>query len=144
MDIPHVHQQLEGTLDLQDCYIYSGQLVDSELLYGNPTFDISRPGSRALPRIYRSSDMYTNRDEDTAISFVVWQPLQRNYFRAEKANEQGETQQAIRPVTTLGAHGRTVVFKARSRMEKDRWVMSISAEIDRLQENRSSEIRLLS
>ncbi|TQB68164.1 hypothetical protein MPDQ_003892 [Monascus purpureus] len=151
---PHLHnmcvlsgcrtiKQLEGALDLRDCYIYSGLVVDSDLLYGEHTFDSSRPGHHALPRIYHSSDISTSRDDDTAISFVVWRPLQKNYFRAEEASAQGQAQQTVRPVTTLGVHGRTVVFKARSRVEKDRWVMSIAAEIDRLQEDRQGEIRIV-
>lgn len=131
-------------LDLRDCYIYSGLLTESDVLYTNQTFDSNHPGHRALPRIYLSSDVYTSRDEDTAISFVIWQPLQKNYFRAKEVGEQGEAKQTVRHVTTLGVHGRTVMFKARSRVEKDRWVLSIAAEIDRLQEDRQEDMRIVS
>ena len=47
-------------------------------------------------------------------------------------------------MSTLGVHGRTVVFKARSRVEKDRWVMSIASEIDRMQEEERENIRIVS
>ncbi|KAJ5106026.1 hypothetical protein NUU61_003373 [Penicillium alfredii] len=144
MEIPHIHQQLEATIDLHDCYIYSGLLTETDLLYANQTFDSNNPGLHALPRVYLSSDAFTSRDEDTAITFVVWQPLKKSYFRAEEADAQGQAHRSLRHVSTLGKHGRTIVFKARSRVDKDRWVLSISSEIDRLQEEQHEDIRLVS
>lgn len=143
VEIPHIHQELETTIDLENCYIYSGLLTDSDLLYANQTFDSNRPGHHALPRAYLSTDVYTTCDEDTAISFVIWQPLQKNFFRARERSEQGETKRTLRHVPKLGVHGRTMVFKARSRVEKDRWVLSISSEIDRLQESKQEDIRIV-
>lgn len=143
VEIPHIHQNIETILDLEDCYIYSGLTTESDLLYANRTFDSNRPGHHALPRIYLSSDAYTTCDEDTAITFVVWQPLRKNYFRAQEVGKRGKTKQKIRQVSTLGVPGRTVVFKARGRIERDRWVMSIASEIDRLQEEKPEDIRLI-
>ena len=143
VEVPHIHHELETTLELDNCYIYSGLLTDSDLLYANQTFDSNRPGLHAMPRIYLSTDVYTSCDEDTAISFVLWQPLQKNFFRAEEPGKRGRTRQTLRQVTKLGVHGRTTVFKARSRVEKDRWVLSISSEIDRLQESKREDIRIV-
>lgn len=142
VEVPHIHEELETSIDLENCYIYSGLLTDSDLLYGNQTFDSNRPGHHALPRIYLSTDVYTSCDEDTAISFVVWQPLQKNFFRAPELGKRGQTKQTLRQVSKLGVHGRTTVFKARSRVEKDRWVLSISSEIDRVQESKQEEMRI--
>lgn len=142
--IPHIHQELETSIDLRDCYIYSGLVTEADLLYANQTFDSNNPGLHALPRVYLSSDAYTSRDEDTAITFVIWQPLKKSYFRAQETDEQGAAKRSLRHVSTLGKHGRTIVFKARSRIEKDRWVMSISSEIDRLQEEKPEDIRFVS
>ncbi|CAG7925629.1 unnamed protein product [Penicillium olsonii] len=144
VEIPHIHQELEATIELEDCYIYSGLLTENDLLYANQTFDSNNPGLHALPRVYLDSDAFTSRDEDTAITFVVWQPLSKSYFRAQEVGAQGKAKRSLRHVSTLGKHGRTVVFKARSRVEKDRWVMSISSEIDRLQEEKHEDIRLVS
>ena len=41
--------------------------------------------------------------------------------------------QKLRYVSRLGVPGRSIVFKARSRTERDHWVMSIGMEIDRVQ-----------
>lgn len=144
VQIPHIHQELEASVDLRDCYVYSGFATETDLLYANQTFDSNNPGLHALPRVYLTSNAFTNRDEDTAITFVVWQPLAKSYFRAQERGAQGEAKRSLRHVSTLGKHGRTIVFKARSRVEKDRWVLSISSEIDRLQEERQEDIRIVS
>ncbi|PLB53368.1 PH domain protein [Aspergillus steynii IBT 23096] len=142
VEIPHIHSSIETTIDLTDCYIYSGLLAESDLLYANQTFDSNNPGHRTLPRAYLSTDLYTSTDQDTAITFVVWQPLRKNLFRAIEG-KRGQTRQTLKQVPKLGVHGRTVVFKARSRVEKDRWVLSIASEIDRLQEQTPEDIRLV-
>ncbi|KAL2855285.1 Pleckstrin homology domain-containing protein [Aspergillus pseudoustus] len=141
-EVPHIHYNVESTIDLDNCYIYSGLLTDSDLLYANQTFDSNHPGHGALPRVYLTSDVYTSSDEDTAITFVIWQPLRKNLFRARELGEKGQTRQTLKQVSKLGTHGRTIVFKARSRVEKDRWVLSIASEIDRLQEGKPEDIRL--
>ncbi|PYI26610.1 hypothetical protein BP00DRAFT_406925 [Aspergillus indologenus CBS 114.80] len=143
-EVPHIHHSLETTIDLADCYIYSGLLTESDLLYSNQTFDSNRPGHNSLPRVYLSTDVYTSSDEDTAIAFVIWQPLRRNYFRSREYGTKGEKRQRLKQVSTLGVHGRTIVFKARSRVEKDRWVLSIASEIDRLQEDWPEDVRIIS
>ncbi|KAL1963057.1 hypothetical protein VTN77DRAFT_8703 [Rasamsonia byssochlamydoides] len=143
VEIPHIHKELVATMDLRDCYIYSGLLTESDLLYANQTFDSNRPGHHALPRIYLSQDGWTSRDEDTAICFVIWHPLRKSLFRAPEATG-GRTGRMLRQVSTLGVPGRSVVFKARSRVEKDRWVLSIESEIDRLQEERGEDVRVVS
>lgn len=144
VQIPHIHQEHETTIDLHDCYIYSGLATEADLLYANQTFDSNNPGLHALPRVYLTSGAYTSRDEDTAITFVIWQPLSKSYFRALEKGEKGEAKRSLRHVSTLGKEGRTIVFKARSRVEKDRWVLSISSEIDRLQEEKQEDIRIVS
>jgi hypothetical protein len=144
VQIPHIHQEHETTIDLHDCYIYSGIITENDLLYANQTFDSNNPGLRALPRVYLASDSFTSRDGDAAITFVIWQPTKKSLFRAQERTLQGTAKRSLRHVSTLGKHGRTIVFKARSRVEKDRWVMSISSEIDRLQEEKHEDIRIVS
>ncbi|KAL4865067.1 hypothetical protein BDV12DRAFT_156448 [Aspergillus spectabilis] len=140
---PHIQSTLESSIDLSTCYIYSGLLTENDLLYSNQTFDSNHPGHGALPRAYLSPDTYMSSDEDTAISFVIWQPLRKGFFRARETDEGGGTRQTLKQVSKLGVHGRTIVFKARSRVEKDRWVLSIASEIDRLQEGRGEDVRLI-
>ncbi|KAL1857175.1 hypothetical protein Plec18170_003291 [Paecilomyces lecythidis] len=144
VEIPHIHQELDATLDLSDCYIYAGLLTESDLLYANQTFDSNRPGHHALPRIYLSTDGFTSCDEDTAVCFVIWRPLRKNLFRTSQLQQGGHARRRLQKVSMLGVPGRSIVFKARSRVERDRWVMSIESEMDRLQDERLEDIRIVS
>lgn len=56
-------------------------------------------------------------------------------------DEDGKTKQRLRYVSQLGVPGRSIVFKARSRAERDHWVMAIGTEIDRLQS--SEDVRVV-
>jgi hypothetical protein len=144
VEIPHVHKGLTRTMDLQDCYIYSGLLTEPDLLYGNQTFDSNHPGHHALPRVYLAQDCWTTQDEDTAICFAIWHPLRKSIFRAPTGEDGIRTDSFLRRVSRLGVPGRSVVFKARNRVERDRWVLSIESEIDRLQQECGEDLRIIS
>ena len=144
VEIPHVHKELTTTLDLQDCYIYSGLLTEYDLLYRNQTFDSNHPGHHALPRVYLSQDGWTTQDEDTAICFAIWHPLRKTLFKPPKREDGASADSLLRRVSSLGVPGRSVVFKARNRVERDRWVLTIESEIDRLQQERGEDLRIIS
>jgi hypothetical protein len=131
-----VHQEHVLSISLQDCYIYSGLVTGSDLLYQNQTFDSNAPGRHALPRIF--PDGYTSQDEDTMTCFVVWHGTRRSKFTRSDAD--GRVVQ--HSLTQLGKTGKANVFKARSRLERDQWVMSISMEIERLNSGAAEEIKV--
>lgn len=137
--VPHIHQEKQASLHLQDCYIYSGLITDDDLLYSNRTFDSNNPGRHALPRVYLE-DGWTSSDDDTMTCFVIWRGLRKSFFRAREEREGGGTRQKLRQVSRLGVAGRSIVFQCRSRAERDHWVMSIGMEIDRLQQG--EDVRL--
>ncbi len=66
-------------------------------------------------------------------TFVIWQPQSKSLFKANEEQESGKTRQRLRYVSRLGRPGRSIVFKTRSRAERDHWVMSIGMEVDRFQ-----------
>lgn len=153
----HIHHERIGSIDLKGSYLYSGLLTENDLLYQNQTFDSNQPGHHALPRIYLE-DQWTSTDEDAMTTFVIWHAKSKSWFRsshfiddvrtAERQNsridnkngegdaaEQGtrdKTKTKLERVSKLGTTGRSVVFKARSRAERDHWVLSIQVEIERL------------
>lgn len=137
-EIPTVYQELHLSLLLRDCYVYSGLITGSDLLYQNQTFDSNTPGRHALPRIY--PDGYTSQDEDTMTCFVLWYGSKSSVVckRDEDRNIVGRR----RTVSALGNTGRAIVFKARSRLERDNWVVSINTEIERLNEGVSEDIKI--
>lgn len=156
----HIHHERIGSIDLKGCYLYSGLLTENDLLYQNQTFDSNQPGHHALPRIYLE-DQWTSADEDAMTTFVIWHAKSKSWFRsshfvddvrtAERQNsnrvEEGggeggdgavaqgrrdRTKTKLERVSKLGTTGRSVVFKARSRAERDHWVLAIQVEIERL------------
>ena len=66
-------------------------------------------------------------------TFVIWQPRSKTFFKANEQEDSGKARQRLRYVSSLGRPGRSIVFKTRSRAERDHWVMNIGMEIDRLQ-----------
>lgn len=88
-------------------------------------------------------DEWTSRDEDVMSCFVIWRPLNKGWFRSPKMDQDGESSEGsgvegsgkkarLKRVSQLGTTGRSIVFKARSRVERDRWVLAIATEIERL------------
>ncbi|MCJ1262887.1 hypothetical protein MMC22_002757 [Lobaria immixta] len=140
-EIPHIQHDRQTAISLKDCYIYSGLVTEGDLLYQNQTFDSNHPGHHALPKVYRE-DGWTSHDEDTMTCFVIWHGQRKSIFRANEDTGTGSTRQRLRYVSRLGVLGRSIVFKARSRAERDHWVLNIGMEIDRLQTK--EEIRIQS
>lgn len=144
--LAHIHHERIANLDLKDCYIYSGFLTESDLLYQNQTFDANKPGHHALPRIYLE-DGWTSTDEDVMTTFVIWHGKAKSWFRAEEGAGGGEQERKegkrtkLKRVAKLGSKGRSVVFRARSRAERDHWVLAIQNEIERVQED-NADFRL--
>lgn len=135
-EYPTIYQEHHISLSLTDCYIYSGLVTESDLLYQNQTFDSNSPGRYTLPRIY--PDGYTSYDEDTMTCFVLWHGTRRSLF----TTKDDEGKKIRHRVPQLGTKGRAIVFKARSRLERDMWVMSIAIEIDRLNSGLGEEINI--
>jgi len=133
-EVAHIQHERQAAINLKDCYIYSGLVTEGDLLYQNRTFDSNHPGHHALPRVYLE-DGWTSIDEDTMTCFVIWQPQNKSLFKANEEQGLGKARQRarLRYVSSLGVPGRPIVFKSRSRAERDHWVMSIGMEIDRLQ-----------
>ncbi|TID26372.1 hypothetical protein E6O75_ATG00865 [Venturia nashicola] len=140
--LKNIHQDKMDVIDLKECYLYSGLLTENDLLYQNQTFDANNPGHHALPRMWMD-DEWTSRDEDVMSCFVIWRPLNKGWFRTPKMDQDAESSEEsgvegsgkkarLKRVSQLGTTGRSIVFKARSRVERDRWVLAIATEIERL------------
>jgi hypothetical protein len=138
------HQEKTQVVNLQECYLYSGLLTEGELLYRNRTFDPNSPGHHALPRMW-IDDNWNSWDEDVMTCFVLWRPSGKSWFLSKeeqasdggiKDGEDGEgTREAvksrIKKVTKLGQKGNRMVFRARSRAERDHWVLALATEMER-------------
>ena len=131
-ETPHIHNHKRQEIALDDAYVYSGIITENELLYQNQTFDSNHPGRHAVPRVYE--DGWMSSDEDAMTCFVVWHGSKKSFVKS--SSQEGR----LKRVSALGRTGKSIVFKARSRQERDIWVMAIAVEIERLQT--SDEIRI--
>ncbi|OAG33855.1 hypothetical protein AYO21_12041 [Fonsecaea monophora] len=148
-----IHQEKQQDVDLKDCYIYSGLIVDDDLLYQNRTFDANHPGLASLPRVYLE-DGWTSADVDVMTCFVVWMNRRKGWFKTattegtvsdaddegQGSRTRGRTRAKLRRVGQLGVPGRGMVFKCRSRAERDHWVLNIASEIERVIEHEVEEL----
>jgi len=151
--IRHIHQEKQQAIDLKDCYVYSGLVVEDDLLYQNKTFDANHPGMASLPRVYLE-DGWTSADVDVMTCFVIWMNRRKGWFRAAakaeastptggSSTEEGKFKSnnlaGLKRVRQLGVPGRGMVFKCRSRAERDHWVLNVASEIERLVQREEEE-----
>ncbi|TKX21182.1 pleckstrin homology domain-containing protein [Elsinoe australis] len=134
--VEHIYHERIGTVDLEQCYLYSGLITENDLLYQNRTFDSNAPGNTALPRLWRD-DEWSSTDEDPMTTFALWHGARKGWFwnrdgGVDKEGGEGGVKGRLKRVNQLGVKGRSMVFKARSRAERDHWVLAIAAEIERV------------
>lgn len=139
------------TIPLEGCYIYSGATTELDLLKRDHTFDEINPGSHSLPRYY--SDGWRSTEDETSRCFTLWFGKKRTFHTVKRRNEveskdggfhhdasadTSNNEKFRRNPSTLtltkklGVTGRSMVFMARSRQERDLWVLSIYYELERL------------
>ena len=58
---PRIHHKKIKSIDLRHCYVYSGPMVDDELMYQTTMLD-PHLGYRVLPKLYK--DGWTSTDDD--------------------------------------------------------------------------------
>ena len=137
--IKHLHQERQDVVDLKECYVYSGLLVEEDLLYQNRTFDANNvaAGGARTPRVYLeglSGEAWTSQDVDVMTCFVLWRNHRRGWFRSPGNQQKEGKDSGVKRVAQLGVPGRGMVFKCRSRAERDHWVLALAAEIERVVE----------
>ena len=144
---PHVHRARTATIALKGCYLYSGLLTEADLVYhdrGAPGMDAAAPGHHAVPRVW-PADGWDGWDEDVMACFVLWRPGGRSWFRGHvQGDDAGDGEgrgTRLKRVSALGKKGNRVVFRARGRAERDRWVLALAGELERAA--REVEVRIV-
>ncbi|AQZ11736.1 SPO71 (YDR104C) [Zygosaccharomyces parabailii] len=140
------------TVPIEHCYVYSGTLTELDLLDRSRDFDELNPGTHALPRIY--SDGWASSETETSRCFTLWFGKKRFLSRSSKNLQSEKDYQneipkmsdlksepqggnthnpnMLKMIRQLGVSGRSMVFMARSRQERDLWVLSLFYEMERL------------
>ncbi|CAH6722897.1 hypothetical protein CLIB1444_11S03642 [[Candida] jaroonii] len=117
------------TIPLYDCYLYSGNQTSLDLLDRQKETDSTDPGNKSLPRIY--GDGWKSREEESMRCFTLWFGRKRSITKKNDINLEPKNPNLIKMIRKLGVTGRSVVFMARSRQERELWVSRIYTEINR-------------
>lgn len=130
------------TIPLRDCYVYSGALTSTNLLNRDKWFDKNNPGRHALPRAY--TDGWKSAEEESVRCFVLWFAKKRVINLKKKlSREDSESgDNGLKMVNRLGVTGTGMVFMARSRQERDKWVTALKIEIGRLANNAYEDVSI--
>ncbi|KAK6200922.1 uncharacterized protein RJT21DRAFT_119866 [Scheffersomyces amazonensis] len=132
------------TIPISSCYIYSGLSTRIDLLERSKEIDSQHPDRHSIPRIY--PDGWRSSEEEQMRCFTLWFGSKRQITGREKAiskhdsrfgNEMGlydsteKNPHLAKMVQKLGITGRSIVFMARSRQERELWTSKIQSELDR-------------
>lgn len=117
------------TIPLYDCYLYSGNQTSLDLLNRQKETDSTDPGNKSLPRIY--GDGWKSREEESMRCFTLWFGRKRSITKKNDINLEPKNPNLLKMIKKLGITGRSVVFMARSRQERELWVSRIYTEINR-------------
>lgn len=124
----NVHERFL-TLPLSRSFVYLGALTLPDLLERSLELYYNDPGRAPLPRCY-IDDGWRLSEEEPMRCFTVWLGLKRR-LRGSKVVEEATNPGLTKMAARLGVTGKLLVFMARLRQERERWMQTILAEIDR-------------
>lgn len=133
------------TIPISCCYVYSGYSTSLDLLNRQRDVNSLNPVYHPLPRIYE--DGWKSSEEEPLRCFTLWvgqkRKLAASHFSTENLTEINRSGiEATRNpgffkiAKRLGLTGKSIVFMARSRQERETWVQNIFIEIDRFTKNK--------
>ncbi|KAJ6619492.1 Pleckstrin homology domain-containing protein [Mycena sp. CBHHK59/15] len=133
-----LHMAMHKNINLADAYVTSGYFAALALPSGQYTSD------SAVPRRYQDGLETDDSDEDTL--FMLWyHPHPSAVNVGLEVPEGEERQQADSPhVPPLSAKRKVVVFRTRSKLERDAWCWALNSEIEkivRVQRDREDKLR---
>ncbi|CAG8606842.1 497_t:CDS:2 [Acaulospora morrowiae] len=130
--IRRCYHKRNGIIDLSNCYVYSGSITEYDLLYSNSSrYSLASSGAEhKLPRIYEDG-MYCYDDEEEC-TFVIWKGKRTSTLEFSGEKKSGLFGLDVKKKVKLDHPGKTWVFRARSRTEREEWVWALNVEIERL------------
>lgn len=129
-----LHLIMSKKTPLLDAYVCSGYLAAISLPRGQYVASAS-----AAPRRYQDGLEADDPEEDTL--FMVWYHPQSSVAMQPTATD--PTSPSSKPLPTLSSKKKVMVFRTRSKLERDAWCWAINCEIERLvRMEREREIKL--
>lgn len=123
------------TIPLVECYLYSGRLAELDLLTSGTETRGALSDKHSVPRIY--PDGWRSMEEDHLLCFTLWFGKKRNLTKYEKNLPSDmeitkENPSLLRMIRKLGVTGKSIIFTAKSRQERDHWISCILEDMDRI------------
>lgn len=118
-------------IPLKEAYVYSGNIAEPDILTRDEMSDLT--SDRVVPRIYK--DGWKSAESETLRCIILWFP--------RKKAVTSSSARRLRTVNRLGVSGHRFIFVARSRQEKEQWVMALSHEIEKLVEPDFADINIV-
>lgn len=110
------------TIQISECYAYSGNATSLDLVENNA----KAPGQSEIPRVY--ADGWKSSGEDSQQCFTLWFGKKR---RLKHEMGLARNPGSVHMIRKLGITGKSMVFLARSRQDREAWMHQILVEINR-------------
>ncbi|CCF56829.1 hypothetical protein KAFR_0B05340 [Kazachstania africana CBS 2517] len=151
-----VYYEHSKTISVSEAYLYSGAITELDLLKRGQTFDDLNPGNQTLSRVY--ADGWRSSENETSRCFTLWFRCKKElskHLYGERDNlfspgeapcsgavnydvstaDQPQEQNPPLKLNGLNIKANRIVFMARSRQERDLWILAIYNELERLKRN---------
>ena len=125
-----LHHRRSKKINLLDAYVTSGYLAALQLPEGQYS-----AAATSVPRRYQDGLEADDPEED--ILFMIWHRPQAPVVEGSPAvtplaKGKGKSDHSPGGVPSLSAKRKLVVFRTRSKLERDAWCWAINAEIEKL------------
>ncbi|KAG7840943.1 hypothetical protein KL942_001931 [Ogataea angusta] len=163
---PTAYYKHYTTISLGNCYVFCNSTNDLDVSIRDSTLSKVSPGSHQVPRIY--SDGWKSSEDEHCRRFTIWFGSKRVMMRninsksvilkdphldssSDEDKEIDSTADKIslhergkmlKTVSRLGVTGHSMVFLARSRIERDLWVTKLLNEVERFSFGDEEEVQL--
>lgn len=137
-----LHRRRSKKINLLDAYVTSGYFAALQLPEGQ-----YNAAATSVPRRYQDGLEADDPEED--MLFVVWYRPQAPVIKGPAAvtppakTRESDNSQGQGGVPSLSAKRKLVVFRTRSKLERDAWCWAINAEIEKLVRSASQRERRL-
>lgn len=124
-----LHPRQAKKINLLDAYVTSGYFSALELPKGQYS-----ASAASVPRRYQDGLEADDPEED--MLFMVWYrpqaPVIEDSVVASSTGRQADNSRGNSAIPSLSAKRKLVVFRTRSKLERDAWCWAINCEIDKL------------
>lgn len=129
-----IYPSMRKKINLVEAYVCSGYFAAQALPIGQ-----YRPNAAVAPRRY--GDGLENDDREEDMMFMIWY---RSHSQLPHADQDPTTTYVDGKIPKLSKKLKALLFKTRSRLERDAWCWAINSEIEKIMRAQGRRERMLS